>query len=148
MAAGHRQHRSRLPEPPLRAGTGSSAGPGSPSPDLWSDLAAADVVVTHGGQNAVAEVAAARRPAVVVAQPRPFDEQVATAGAVDRLGAAVGLAAWPHAAAWPGLLEQALDRGGEGWRQWSTGHGAASPLPARCAGRATPAHGGGQGRVL
>ena len=61
-------------------------GPGSPSPDLWSDLAAADVVVTHGGQNAVAEVAAARRPAVVVAQPRPFDEQVATARAVDRLG--------------------------------------------------------------
>ncbi|CAN7251616.1 glycosyltransferase [Terrabacter sp. LjRoot27] len=99
-------------------------GPGSPSPDLWADLESADVVVTHGGQNAVAEVAAARRPAVVVAQPRPFDEQVTTAAAVDRLGAAVGVAAWPPAPAWPGLLERALDRGGEGWRRWSTGQGA------------------------
>lgn len=102
-------------------------GPGSPSPDLWADLAAADVVVTHGGQNAVAEVAAARRPAVVVAQPRPFDEQVATARAVDRLGAAVGVDAWPDAADhWPGLLDRALRRGGDGWRRWSTGHGAVS----------------------
>ncbi|WP_020143330.1 glycosyltransferase [Terracoccus sp. 273MFTsu3.1] len=101
-------------------------GPDSPSPDLWADLESADVVVTHGGQNAVAEVAAARRPAIVVAQPRPFDEQVATAAAVDRLGAAVGVPAWPLATAWPGLLEQALDRGGEGWRRWSTGNGAAS----------------------
>ena len=100
-------------------------GPGSPSPDLWSELATADVVVTHGGQNAVAEVAAARRPAVVVAQPRPFDEQVATARAVDRLGAAVGVDTWPAAAdQWPGLLDRALHRGGDGWRRWSTGHGA------------------------
>jgi hypothetical protein len=101
-------------------------GPGSPSPDLWADLAAADVVVTHGGQNAVAEVAAARRPAVVVAQPRPFDEQVATARAVDRLGVAVGLETWPEAASWPGLFDRALRRGGEGWAAWSTGHGAES----------------------
>lgn len=100
-------------------------GPASPSPDLWSDLASADVVVTHGGQNSVAEVAAARRPAVVVAQPRPFDEQVATARAVDRVGAAVGLDAWPSAERWPGLLERAVARGGEGWSRWSTGHGAA-----------------------
>lgn len=101
-------------------------GPGSPSPDLWSELATADVVVTHGGQNAVAEVAAARRPAVVVAQPRPFDEQVATARAVERLGAAVGLDTWPRADRWPGLLGSAVARGGEGWHRWSTGHGAAS----------------------
>ncbi|WP_330474475.1 glycosyltransferase [Terrabacter sp. C0L_2] len=100
-------------------------GPGSPSPDLWSELATADVVVTHGGQNAVAEVAAARRPAVVVAQPRPFDEQVATARAVDRLGAAVGVETWPAGAdQWPGLLDRALRRGGDGWWRWSTGHGA------------------------
>ena len=101
-------------------------GPGSASPDLWAELASADVVVTHAGQNSVAEVAAARRPAVVVAQRRPFDEQVATAAAVDRLGVAVGVPTWPNASAWPGLLERALDRGGKAWRQWSTGHGAAS----------------------
>ena len=96
----------------------------SPSPDLWTELATADVVVTHAGQNAVAEVAAARRPAVVVAQSRPFGEQEATAAAVDRLGAAVGLAQWPPAAGWPALLERAAALGGSGWARWSTGDGA------------------------
>lgn len=97
----------------------------SPSPDLWQDLAHADVVVTHAGQNAVAEVAAARRPAVVVAQPRPFGEQEATAAAVERLGVAVGLVRWPEPDAWPSLLERAAALGGNGWERWSTGRGAA-----------------------
>ena len=44
-------------------------------------LAGADVVVTHAGQNALAETAAARRPAVVLPQRRPHDEQQTT-GAV------------------------------------------------------------------
>ena len=96
----------------------------SPSPDLWSELCAADVVVTHAGQNAVAEVAAARRPAVVVAQPRPFGEQEATAAAVSRLGAALGLESWPRAEDWPSLLERAATLGGTGWSRWSTGGGA------------------------
>ncbi|SDO77283.1 Glycosyltransferase family 28 C-terminal domain-containing protein [Pedococcus dokdonensis] len=117
--------------------------PGVPGDgSIWEALASADVVVTHGGQNAVAEVAAARRPAVVVAQPRPFDEQVATARAVESRQIAVGLSAWPSADEWPDLLERAISRGGAGWAQWSTGHGAAvaaahlrtvglpSPLPA------------------
>ncbi|MFM6851229.1 MAG: glycosyltransferase [Terrabacter sp.] len=100
--------------------------PRSPSSDLWSDLRGADVVVTHAGQGAVADVAAARRPAVVVPQRRPFDEQGATAAAVARLGAAVGLRRWPHDAAdWPGLLGRAAAIGGEGWTRWSSGHGAA-----------------------
>ncbi|MGI8946857.1 MAG: glycosyltransferase [Ornithinimicrobium sp.] len=96
----------------------------SPSPDLWGELAAANVVVTHAGQNAVAEVAAARRPAVVIAQTRPFGEQEATAAAVNRLGAAVGLPSWPGAADWPALLERAASLGGTGWSRWSTGDGA------------------------
>jgi hypothetical protein len=95
-----------------------------PSPDLWAELAAADVVVTHAGQNAVAEVAAARRPAVVVAQTRPFGEQEATAAAVSRLGAAVGLESWPPAAEWPALLARAATLGGTGWSRWSSGDGA------------------------
>lgn len=96
----------------------------SPSTDLWADLLAADVVVTHAGQNSVAEVAAARRPAVVVAQPRPFGEQEATAQALDRLGIAVGLPRWPQAREWPALLEHAMTCGGEGWARWSSGDGA------------------------
>ena len=98
--------------------------PRDPSPDLRADLESADVVVTHAGQNAVADVAALRRPAVVVAQHRPFDEQVATAAAVARRRAAVGLPCWPvEAARWPAILQQALDLGG-GWAGWSTGGGA------------------------
>ncbi len=92
--------------------------------DVWADLMAADVVVVHGGSNAVAEVAAARRPAVVVAQARPFDEQVARARAVDAAGIARGLDRWPPARDWPGLLDDALRRGGAGWSSWSPGDGA------------------------
>lgn len=99
--------------------------PSLPESHLWDALLDADVVVTHGGQNAVAEVAAARRPAVVVAQPRPFEEQEATAAALDRMGLAVGLATWPEADAWPGVLERARRLGGTGWERWSSGHGAA-----------------------
>ncbi|GGL43848.1 hypothetical protein H9L10_11645 [Phycicoccus endophyticus] len=91
---------------------------------VWQALLDADVVVTHGGQNAVAEVAAARRPAVVVAQPRPYDEQVATARAVEAAGVAVGLTEWPVPAAWPQLLQQARALGGHGWVRWSTRAGA------------------------
>lgn len=99
--------------------------PQAPSPDLWVELAGADVVVTHGGQNAVAEVAAARRPAVVIAQRRPFDEQHATVRALRGVGACVALDAWPHPAQWPALLDRARELGGDRWRDWSDGEGAA-----------------------
>ena len=92
--------------------------------DLWNELQLADVVVSHAGQNAVAEVAAARRPAVIVAQPRPYDEQVATARCIEDWRIAVGCSQWPTAEAWPHLLRLALVRGGRGWERWSTGLGA------------------------
>lgn len=80
--------------------------------------------MTHAGQNAVAEVAAARRPAVVIAQPRPFAEQEATAAAVERMGAAIGLSRWPDPGEWPSLLDRARALGGAGWARWTTGSGA------------------------
>ena len=92
--------------------------------DLWADLQHADVVVSHAGQNAVAEIAAARRPAVVVAQPRPHSEQEWTARRIDDWRIAVGRPAWPDARDWPSLLDLALDRGGQGWSRWSDGAGA------------------------
>lgn len=94
----------------------------SPSPDVWADLEWADVVVTHGGQNAVAEVAAAGRPAVVVAQERPFGEQHATVSALRRLGCCVALDAWPSAGAWPELLARAATSAA--WERWTTRDGA------------------------
>lgn len=98
--------------------------PDAPSPDLWRELHEATVVVTHGGNNAVAELSAVQAHAVVVAQPRPHDEQEATAAALDRAGICVGLAHWPEAHEWPGLLARALTLGGERWERWRHGDGA------------------------
>ncbi len=54
------------------------------------------VIVAHCGQNAVAEIAAARRPAILVPQHRPFDEQQAMAEALRHGGLPVDvLDAWP-----------------------------------------------------
>ena len=98
--------------------------------DPWPLICAADVVVTHAGQNAIADVAAARRPAVVVPQPRPFDEQATTAGALAAAGLAVVCARWP-AGPW---LKRSNERPG-GQRRLGAVEpaGAATALP-RCFG--------------
>lgn len=94
------------------------------SDDPWHDIRSADVVITHAGQNAVAEVAAARRPAIIVPQQRPFDEQVTTAGVLAE-------GPWPvivHETlprdGWPELLETAAAQDGTGWASWNDGLGA------------------------
>lgn len=92
---------------------------------VWDALLWADVVVTHAGQNAVAEVAAAHRPAVVVADERPHGEQQATATAVGTTGAAVGISGWPSAADWPALIERAAALDGSAWRAWTRSDAAA-----------------------
>lgn len=91
--------------------------------DVWSELSACDVVVCHGGQNVLAEVAAARRPAVVIPQDRPFDEQRVTASAL--AGAGVIVTTGPPAAAeWPDLLDRAWELDAGRWARWSLGDGA------------------------
>ncbi|MCW0213907.1 MAG: glycosyl transferase [Pseudonocardia sp.] len=113
------------------------AGPARPDPadppnlthlgwveDVWAALHRADVVLTHAGQNALAEVAAARRPAVVLPQERPFDEQHATGARLRHAGLAEVVSPWPAPQRWPGLLDAAERRGGEGWKRWSDGAGA------------------------
>jgi glycosyl transferase family 28 len=92
--------------------------------DPWPTLCAAEVVVTHAGQNAVAEVAAARRPAIVVPQDRPFGEQAATAAALHRGGLAVVRSSWPRPTEWAGCLTAARDRDGSAWATWAPGDGA------------------------
>ncbi|MFF3487993.1 glycosyltransferase [Streptomyces sp. NPDC002701] len=121
------------------------------SADPWPALCAADVVVTHAGQNALAECAAARRPAVVVPQDRPFGEQAATGRALTRGRLAVVVPRWPAAEEWPALLERAHAHGGARWPLWAPGNGAthaataltktagSTPDPPATAGSATDA---------
>lgn len=96
----------------------------------WHALAQADVVVTHAGQNSVAEVAAARRRAVVLADERPFDEQHHTVERLDRAGLAATATGCPRPDQWPRLLECALRTDPERWALWSSGDGAGAAAQA------------------
>jgi UDP-N-acetylglucosamine--N-acetylmuramyl-(pentapeptide) pyrophosphoryl-undecaprenol N-acetylglucosamine transferase len=98
--------------------------------DVWAAMAESDVVVTHAGQNAVAEVAAVQRPALVLPQRRPFGEQLATAAALDKHGLATMRTAWPTSDEWPTLLTSLQSRGGADWSRWNRGDGARTA--ARC----------------
>ena len=89
-------------------------------PDPAAVLASADVVVLHPGQNALAEVAALRRPAVVVPAPRPFDEQHVTAAALSDGWPAVVVDEVPDRG-WADLLDEAARLDGRGWARWCDG---------------------------
>lgn len=84
----------------------------------------ADVVVTHAGQNAVAEVAAARRPAVLVPQSRPHDEQVVAAGVLASTGMPVVVEDRFPTDGWSGRLEQAASLEAASWSTWCDGKAA------------------------
>ena len=99
------------------------------SPDTWvadpsAVLAAADVIVTHAGQNAIAETATARRPAVVIPQARPHDEQLVTGSVLAAGWPAVVCAAWPGTG-WSDLLDRAAALDGQDWSRWCDGQAGA-----------------------
>ena len=99
--------------------------------DPWPAICAADVLVSHAGQNAVAEIAAARKPAVIIAQDRPFDEQRMTASALASLGLPVVVSdGWPDAARWRSELEAANRLPGHAWSRWNDGLGASRAAEA------------------
>ncbi|GIF23138.1 hypothetical protein BJ973_000505 [Actinoplanes tereljensis] len=85
--------------------------------DPWEALQRAEVVVTAAGQNSVADIAAAGARAVVVPQPRPFDEQAATGRILTERRLAVVEPSWPDDQAWPGLLDRARALRPD-WAQW------------------------------
>lgn len=85
--------------------------------DPWEALQRAEVVVAAAGQNSVADLAAAGARAVVVPQPRPFDEQVATGRVLTERRLAVVAPVWPGPDAWPSVLEQARGLRPD-WSQW------------------------------
>lgn len=97
--------------------------------DPWPMLTEAAAVVSWAGQNSVADLAAARAPAVLLPQSRPFDEQHEMAAALQRAGLAVVVDEWPDAAQWPALLHRAMaaeDR----WDLWQVPGAAARAAEA------------------
>lgn len=88
--------------------------------DPWKELCTSDVVISHAGQNSIADVATAQRPAIVISEDRPFDEQRATAQALSAHNLSISLPHWPVADRWPSLIADAAAIGGHGWSSWRT----------------------------
>jgi UDP-N-acetylglucosamine:LPS N-acetylglucosamine transferase len=93
--------------------------------DPWSALCSADVVISSAGQSSVADIAAAGRPAIIIAEDRPFAEQHAMAWALERGGLAVVRHGWPPLEEWPALIEQARTFDDDRWQRWGTRGSAA-----------------------
>ena len=87
-------------------------------------LADADVAVIHPGQNSLAEIAAARLPAVVLPARRPFDEQQVTAEALRHGWPAVVLDGIGDTDRWSEVLEEARALDAEDWVRWCDGRAA------------------------
>ena len=98
--------------------------------DPWPTLCSADVVVSAAGQSSVADIAQAGRPAIIIAQDRPFAEQRATASTLHAAGLAVVHDGWPELAQWPTLIERALRCDPDAWRSWGTRGAAARAAEA------------------
>ncbi|MGB3762224.1 MAG: hypothetical protein WA966_03305 [Ornithinimicrobium sp.] len=100
------------------------AGPGHWVRDVGALLSTAQVVVTHCGQNAIADIAATKVPAVLAPQARPHREQAYLGAELTRLG--FGVAA-PTARAtstggaldWAAAVDAAVARPGQ-WDRWGT----------------------------
>ena len=86
-------------------------------------LQRAACVISAAGQNSVADIAAAQAPAILIPQPRAFDEQSATATSVESLDLAVVLDEMPDFSQWPQLLERVINTN-PAWEQWVNPHAA------------------------
>jgi hypothetical protein len=76
--------------------------------DPAGEIARAAIIVGAAGDGLVNAVLATDRPFICLPEDRPFGEQHATAQALDRLGAAIVIDAWPTASSWPALIDRAL----------------------------------------
>ncbi len=92
--------------------------------DVGTVLRDSDVVVTQAGENAIAEVAACRRPAIVVPAARPHDEQATTARVLDDGGWPVIVRDVFPDTGWPALLDAAQRLDTSAWTTWCDGRAA------------------------
>ncbi|MBO0678590.1 hypothetical protein JRC04_14060 [Mycolicibacterium sp. S2-37] len=108
----------------------AAGGDGGWVDELWPLLSGADVVVTHAGQSAIADVSTARVPvAVVIPQRRPFGEQHATATALAGAGVVVTAPTWPRPGEWAELLSATRALDPDRWERLR-GRGAAARAAA------------------
>jgi len=112
-------------------------GSGEWRDDPSAAIDASAVVVVQAGESAVADVAARRRPAVVVPASRPFDEQVTT-------GRALAAGPWPcrveerfPTRGWNARLAAVAALDGQAWGSWCDG-GAADRLAEYLASFSSP----------
>ncbi|MCJ1709500.1 hypothetical protein [Microbacterium sp. VKM Ac-2923] len=101
--------------------------------DPWPLLTRSTVVVSAAGQNSVADLAASASRAVVIAQDRPFDEQRATAAALDSWS----LARRADETVSPRDLVDLIERASHDTPQWARWRvaGAAGRMAAAVEGR-------------
>jgi hypothetical protein len=104
--------------------------------EIASTLLGACVVLSHCGQNAVAEIAATRTPAILLPEDRPHSEQRGLARSLLATGMpalvldSAELPAPDDQAAWTSLVEQAARLDGAAWQGWCDGAGAARAADA------------------
>ena len=101
-------------------------------------LLGADVVICQAGQNAIAEVAALRRPAVVIPADRPHHEQRVTARVLAGGGWPVRVEDSFPRSGWAERLDAVRNLDGTAWAGWCDGQGAyrAARAAAVCHDRA------------
>lgn len=97
--------------------------------DVGTVLNTARVVVTHAGQNAIADVAHSDVPTVVVPQSRPHAEQQYMADALERLGLAVPVHHADPNTPWSHVVSAAVERHSR-WSAWRTEGSAARAAAA------------------
>lgn len=102
--------------------------------DVVTMLASVDLVVTHAGQNAIADVAACGTPALVVPQHRPFREQEQMAEALAAAGLATTVRLGASADEVADRLDAALagDRttAARAWTRWRVSEAATRAVAA------------------
>jgi UDP-N-acetylglucosamine--N-acetylmuramyl-(pentapeptide) pyrophosphoryl-undecaprenol N-acetylglucosamine transferase len=91
---------------------------------LFGLLQTADVVITSAGWSAVADVVAAGRPFVAIAEARPFDEQAVRCAALAARGLACTRSSWPSPHDLPGILDEAGALDPAAWAPYHDGAGA------------------------
>lgn len=101
-------------------------------------LRSVSLVFGHCGQNAVAEIAATRTPAILVPEERPHDEQFSMAAALAKSGFPLVIAAPDDRTDRAAAIVAARKLDGSGWSGWVDGNGAerAAAVISSIAGRA------------